>query len=203
VPASSRASGALPYPAGICWRFRTPRLTPGRGEDHQSPQTRAESVKSHQQVLYVRLTSDRAVDNFLIGFLLEVQILLVSFTNVGPECEELGEGGNLYTSATMSGIGNKRTAGEPGPSAPPEKKAGVEDSGTTVETIKLGGVSSTEELDIRTLQTKNRKLAEMLDQRQAIEDELREHIEKLERRQATDDASLLIINRYWNQVGNS
>lgn len=60
-----------------------------------------------------------------------------------------------------------------------------------------------EELDIRTLQTKNRKLAEMLDQRQAIEDELREHIEKLERRQATDDASLLIINRYWNQVGNS
>ncbi|KAM6035180.1 E3 ubiquitin-protein ligase BRE1A isoform 1-T3 [Theristicus caerulescens] len=103
----------------------------------------------------------------------------------------------------MSGIGNKRTAGEPGPSAPPEKKAGVEDSGTTVETIKLGGVSSTEEMDIRTLQTKNRKLAEMLDQRQAIEDELREHIEKLERRQATDDASLLIINRYWNQVSNT
>lgn len=57
-------------------------------------------------------------------------------------------------------------------------------------------------MDIRTLQTKNRKLAEMLDQRQAIEDELREHIEKLERRQATDDASLLIINRYWNQVSN-
>ncbi|XP_062985236.1 E3 ubiquitin-protein ligase BRE1A [Elgaria multicarinata webbii] len=99
----------------------------------------------------------------------------------------------------MSGIGNKRVATESGPSGPPEKKAGVEDSGTTVETIKLGGVSSTEELDIRTLQTKNRKLAEMLDQRQAIEDELREHIEKLERRQATDDASLLIVNRYWSQ----
>ncbi|KAJ7396319.1 E3 ubiquitin-protein ligase BRE1A [Pitangus sulphuratus] len=113
--------------------------------------------------------------------------------------EEFGEGGNLFASATMSGIGNKRAAAEPGPSAPPEKKTGVEDSGTTVETIKLGGVSSTEELDIRTLQSKNRKLAEMLDQRQAIEDELREHIEKLERRQATDDASLLIINRYWNQ----
>ncbi|XP_077777850.1 E3 ubiquitin-protein ligase BRE1A isoform X3 [Podarcis muralis] len=99
----------------------------------------------------------------------------------------------------MSGIGNKRVASEASPSGPPEKKAGVEDSGTTVETIKLGGVSSTEELDIRTLQTKNRKLAEMLDQRQAIEDELREHIEKLERRQATDDASLLIVNRYWSQ----
>uniref|UniRef100_L7MZX1 E3 ubiquitin protein ligase n=1 Tax=Anolis carolinensis TaxID=28377 RepID=L7MZX1_ANOCA len=99
----------------------------------------------------------------------------------------------------MSGIGNKRMAAEASPSGLPEKKASVEDSGTTVETIKLGGVSSTEELDIRTLQTKNRKLAEMLDQRQAIEDELREHIEKLERRQATDDASLLIVNRYWSQ----
>lgn len=57
--------------------------------------------------------------------------------------EELRESRSLYASATMSGIGNKRAAGEPGPSAPPEKKAGVEDSGTTVETIKLGGVSST------------------------------------------------------------
>uniref|UniRef100_A0A6I8P241 E3 ubiquitin protein ligase n=1 Tax=Ornithorhynchus anatinus TaxID=9258 RepID=A0A6I8P241_ORNAN len=105
----------------------------------------------------------------------------------------------VLSRTTMSGIGNKRAAGEPGTSVPLEKKAAVEDSGTTVETIKLGGVSSTEELDIRTLQTKNRKLAEMLDQRQAIEDELREHIEKLERRQATDDASLLIVNRYWSQ----
>ncbi|XP_069088997.1 E3 ubiquitin-protein ligase BRE1A [Pleurodeles waltl] len=99
----------------------------------------------------------------------------------------------------MSGIGSKRSSSDGGTSGPPEKKAAVEDSGTKVETIKLGGVSSTEELDIRTLQTKNRKLADMLDQRQAIEDELREHIEKLERRQATDDASLLLVNRYWSQ----
>ncbi|KAK1334277.1 hypothetical protein QTO34_005280, partial [Cnephaeus nilssonii] len=105
----------------------------------------------------------------------------------------------LSSCAKMSGIGNKRMAGEPGTSLPPEKKTAVEDSGTTVETIKLGGVSSTEDSDIRTLQAKNRKLAEMLDQRQTIEDELREHIEKLERRQATDDASLLIVNRYWSQ----
>lgn len=35
---------------------------------------------------------------------------------------------------------------------------------------------------------------------QVIEDELRERIERLETRQATDDASLLILNRYWNQV---
>uniref|UniRef100_A0A7N4NZX6 E3 ubiquitin protein ligase n=3 Tax=Theria TaxID=32525 RepID=A0A7N4NZX6_SARHA len=115
------------------------------------------------------------------------------------KAEEEPEKLTIICSVKMSGIGNKRAAGEPGTSVPPEKKAAVEDSGTTVETIKLGGVSSTEELDIRTLQTKNRKLAEMLDQRQTIEDELREHIEKLERRQATDDASLLIVNRYWSQ----
>ncbi|XP_056386997.1 E3 ubiquitin-protein ligase BRE1A isoform X2 [Hyla sarda] len=99
----------------------------------------------------------------------------------------------------MSGAGGKRSAGDAGPSGPPEKKAAVEDSGTTVETIKLGGVSSTEEQDLRTLQVKNKKLAGMLDQRQSIEDELRDCIETLEKRQATDDASLLIINRYWSQ----
>lgn len=33
-----------------------------------------------------------------------------------------------------------------------------------------------------------------------MEDELREKIEKLEKRQATDDATLLIVNRYWTQV---
>ena len=38
---------------------------------------------------------------------------------------------------------------------------------------------------------------------QVIEDELRERIERLETRQATDDASLLILNRYWNQVTSS
>ncbi|XP_058874345.1 E3 ubiquitin-protein ligase BRE1A-like, partial [Acipenser ruthenus] len=110
----------------------------------------------------------------------------------------------------MSGL--KRPAGsEPSTSAPPEKKrererdgaaggGGEEGGGTTVETvIKVGGVSSTEELDVKALQMKNRKLAETLDQRQLIEDELRETIERLERRQATDDASLLILNRYWSQ----
>ncbi|XP_056900108.1 E3 ubiquitin-protein ligase BRE1A isoform X2 [Takifugu flavidus] len=71
---------------------------------------------------------------------------------------------------------------------------------TAVETvIKLGGVSNSEEQDIKALQAKNRKLGESLDQRQVIEDELRERIERLETRQATDDASLLILNRYWNQ----
>uniref|UniRef100_A0A671ND89 E3 ubiquitin protein ligase n=1 Tax=Sinocyclocheilus anshuiensis TaxID=1608454 RepID=A0A671ND89_9TELE len=71
---------------------------------------------------------------------------------------------------------------------------------TAVETvIKLGGGSNQEEQDIKALQIKNRKLGEALDQRQVIEDELRERVERLETRQATDDASLLILNRYWNQ----
>ncbi|XP_078394374.1 E3 ubiquitin-protein ligase BRE1B-like, partial [Cetorhinus maximus] len=57
-----------------------------------------------------------------------------------------------------------------------------------------------EEMDLKVLQFKNKKLAERLEQRQAIEDELRERIEKLEKRQATDDATLLIVNRYWTQL---
>lgn len=93
--------------------------------------------------------------------------------------------------------------------APPEKKKGGEDGegmstgsggSTAVETvIKLGGGANLEEQDIKALQIKNRKLGEALDQRQVIEDELRERVETLETRQATDDASLLILNRYWNQ----
>lgn len=55
---------------------------------------------------------------------------------------------------------------------------------------------------MKVIQFKNKKLLERLEQRQAIEDELREKIEKLEKRQATDDATLLIVNRYWTQVLN-
>ncbi|OXB63757.1 hypothetical protein ASZ78_005211 [Callipepla squamata] len=84
---------------------------------------------------------------------------------------ELGEGESLYVSATMSGAGNKRAAGEPGPSAPPEKKAGVEDSGTTVETIKLGGVSSTFDENIRIILKRfdlDQSLGDLLSERKAL-----------------------------------
>lgn len=53
---------------------------------------------------------------------------------------------------------------------------------------------------MKVIQFKNKKLCERLEQRQAMEDELREKIEKLEKRQATDDTTLLIVNRYWSQV---
>lgn len=61
-------------------------------------------------------------------------------------------------------------------------------------------LSVQEEMDMKVLQFKNKKLCERLEQRQAMEDELREKIEKLEKRQATDDTTLLIVNRYWSQV---
>uniref|UniRef100_A0A3P8VPI0 E3 ubiquitin protein ligase n=1 Tax=Cynoglossus semilaevis TaxID=244447 RepID=A0A3P8VPI0_CYNSE len=94
--------------------------------------------------------------------------------------------------------GQKRPAD---PSSGPSSCGAAAGGSTTVETvIKLGGVSNNEEQDIKALQVKNRKLGESLDQRQVIEDELRERIERLETRQATDDASLLILNRYWNQL---
>ncbi|EHB14364.1 E3 ubiquitin-protein ligase BRE1B [Heterocephalus glaber] len=101
----------------------------------------------------------------------------------------------------MSGPGNKRAAGDGG-SGPPEKKLSREEKTTTtlIEPIRLGGISSTEEMDLKVLQFKNKKLAERLEQRQACEDELRERIEKLEKRQATDDVTLLIVNRYWAQL---
>ncbi|KYO29735.1 E3 ubiquitin-protein ligase BRE1B [Alligator mississippiensis] len=101
----------------------------------------------------------------------------------------------------MSGAGGKRAAGD-GPAGPPDKKAAREEKTTTtlIEPIRLGGVSSTEEMDLKVLQFKNKKLAERLEQRQACEDDLRERIEKLEKRQATDDATLLIVHRYWGQL---
>ncbi|TRZ04939.1 hypothetical protein HGM15179_022168, partial [Zosterops borbonicus] len=54
-------------------------------------------------------------------------------------------------------------------------------------------------MDIKVLQFRNKKLAERLEQRQVCEDELRERIEKLEKRQATDDATLHLVNRFWGQ----
>jgi E3 ubiquitin-protein ligase BRE1 len=48
----------------------------------------------------------------------------------------------------------------------------------------------------------NRKLADRIEQRKKAESELRKRIEQLENRQRTDDAVLMIVNRYWNQVGH-
>ena len=55
-------------------------------------------------------------------------------------------------------------------------------------------------MDVKVLQFQNRKLAERIEQRRKMEDDLKQRIEQLEQRQTTDDAVLVIINRYWNQV---
>uniref|UniRef100_A0A673LIH8 E3 ubiquitin protein ligase n=1 Tax=Sinocyclocheilus rhinocerous TaxID=307959 RepID=A0A673LIH8_9TELE len=98
--------------------------------------------------------------------------------------------------------GGKRPSGGDSPPDPPEKKLKKEEKTTTtlIEPIRIGGVSSTEEMDMKVIQFKNKKLCERLEQRQALEDELREKIEKLEKRQATDDTTLLIVNRCWTQL---
>ncbi|XP_052631068.1 LOW QUALITY PROTEIN: E3 ubiquitin-protein ligase BRE1B [Harpia harpyja] len=100
------------------------------------------------------------------------------------------------------GRGAKRGASDGGERGPPREETPREEQPPTtlIEPLRLGGISSTEEMDLKVLQFKNKKLAERLEQRQACEDELRERIEKLEKRQATDDATLLLVNRFWGQL---
>ena len=57
-----------------------------------------------------------------------------------------------------------------------------------------------EQMDMKVLQFQNKKLAERIEQRKRAEEELHKRIEQLENRQRTDDAVLMIVNRYWNQV---
>ena len=53
---------------------------------------------------------------------------------------------------------------------------------------------------MKVLVFQNKKLSERIEQRKKAENELRKRIEQLENRQRTDDAVLMIVNRYWNQV---
>uniref|UniRef100_A0A8V5H0R0 E3 ubiquitin protein ligase n=1 Tax=Melopsittacus undulatus TaxID=13146 RepID=A0A8V5H0R0_MELUD len=70
--------------------------------------------------------------------------------------------------------------------------------------IDLNGVSMRslwEEMDLKVLQFRNKRLAERLEQRQVCEDELRERIERLEERQATDDSTLRLVNLPLGSIG--
>ncbi|CAB0010548.1 unnamed protein product [Nesidiocoris tenuis] len=78
-------------------------------------------------------------------------------------------------------------------SQPPQKKV-------QFEQFRIGPISTLEEMDIKVLQFKNKKLAQRLDQRHRVEAELRQRIEQLEKRQTQDDAVLNVVNRYWNQL---
>ena len=56
---------------------------------------------------------------------------------------------------------------------------------------------------MKVLVFQNKKLSDRIEQRRKAEHELRKRIEQLENRQRTDDAVLVIVNRYWNQVRGS
>merc|ERR1712238_359228 len=68
------------------------------------------------------------------------------------------------------------------------------------EPLQLGGVSNLDELEVKTLEFQNQKLGLRLTQRLAIEEELKQRIDQLEKRQTQDDAVINVIHRYWNQL---
>ncbi|CAH1406685.1 unnamed protein product [Nezara viridula] len=90
---------------------------------------------------------------------------------------------------------SKRNAEQEGGNAsqPPQKKV-------QFEPVRIGPISTLEEMDIKVLQFQNKKLAQRLEQRNRVETELRLRIEQLEKRQTQDDAVLNVVNRYWNQL---
>ncbi|KAI5731051.1 hypothetical protein M8J77_003902 [Diaphorina citri] len=68
------------------------------------------------------------------------------------------------------------------------------------EPIRIGPISTLEEMDIKVLKFQNKKLAQRIEQKNQVEHELRSRIEQLEKRQTQDDAVLNVVNRYWNQL---
>nr|XP_034336495.1 E3 ubiquitin-protein ligase Bre1 isoform X1 [Crassostrea gigas]XP_034336496.1 E3 ubiquitin-protein ligase Bre1 isoform X1 [Crassostrea gigas] len=95
-------------------------------------------------------------------------------------------------------MSSKRPAEDQGggsSSGPPAKKLL-----TRFEPVRIGTIGNLEELDMKVLRFQNKKLAERVEQRKRAEDELKRRIDQLENRQRTDDAVLMIVNRYWNQL---
>lgn len=110
---------------------------------------------------------------------------------------------------------SKRNNDEGGSEEPPMKKV-------QFEPVRLGPISTMEDLDIKILQYQNKKLGQVtiilyiplynykiidylyifqrLEQRNRLEVELRNRIEQLEKRQTQDDSVLNVVNRYWNQL---
>ncbi|XP_033113496.1 E3 ubiquitin-protein ligase BRE1A-like isoform X2 [Anneissia japonica] len=101
-------------------------------------------------------------------------------------------------------MASKRTAGEAAQDTgqgssnssseePPTKKFHIEPT-------QIGPVSSMEELDIKVLKVQNKKLMDRLEQRQLLENELRNRIESLQQRQRMDESLLGMVNKYWTQL---
>ena len=99
------------------------------------------------------------------------------------------------SSSSNNNNNNAEMSGENSP-PPPEKKSFI-----VVESpIKLGTISSSEDLDIKVLRIQNKNLSERLVQRQRLESELREKINKLQNRKVDDDNKLCLIDRFWTQL---
>jgi len=66
--------------------------------------------------------------------------------------------------------------------------------------VNIGGVTSLEELDTKTLLFQNNKLYEKLESYRQEESEYVDEIESLKAKQAAAEATLSLINRYWDQL---
>ena len=62
--------------------------------------------------------------------------------------------------------------------------------------FQLGPILNLEELEVKSLQFQNQKLGMRLNQRIQIEEDLRQRIDQLEKRQTQDDAVINVIHRY-------
>ena len=62
--------------------------------------------------------------------------------------------------------------------------------------FQLGPILNLEELEVKSLQFQNQKLGMQLNQRIQIEEDPRQRIDQLEKRQTQDDAVINVIHRY-------
>ncbi|KAH9384675.1 hypothetical protein HPB48_026686 [Haemaphysalis longicornis] len=124
-------------------------------------------------------------------------VILPSLSSTGlAHRTEAGAGGRGCRKPAK--MASKRPAPQESPgggsaTAPPPKKVHF-------EPFRIGQVSTLEDMDMKTLQFQNRKLAQRLEQRIRQENELRARVEQLEKRQTSDEGVLTVVNRYWNQL---
>uniref|UniRef100_H2YL13 E3 ubiquitin protein ligase n=1 Tax=Ciona savignyi TaxID=51511 RepID=H2YL13_CIOSA len=70
---------------------------------------------------------------------------------------------------------------------------------TILPPVSIGPISSLEEMDLKTLKFQNKKLSERIEVRRQVERELEAQIETMQAKQTATDATLSLVNRYWDQ----
>uniref|UniRef100_H2YL08 E3 ubiquitin protein ligase n=1 Tax=Ciona savignyi TaxID=51511 RepID=H2YL08_CIOSA len=71
---------------------------------------------------------------------------------------------------------------------------------TILPPVSIGPISSLEEMDLKTLKFQNKKLSERIEVRRQVERELEAQIETMQAKQTATDATLSLVNRYWDQL---